>query len=96
MSESIRYSNTPIFDQLARERSYDRLIAGGPINLRPAFTGVKTKHNGYTPAGFILDEVQGVQTDDAVDAAQTSDSIGEDTPASLVMVPDAWKVDDEE
>lgn len=29
-------SNTPIFDQLARERGYDRLVSGGPtVRLRP-------------------------------------------------------------
>jgi len=30
-------SDTPIFDQLARERGYNRLVAGGPtLRLRPS------------------------------------------------------------
>lgn len=29
--------NTPIFDQLARERSYDRLVARGDTSLQPVF-----------------------------------------------------------
>jgi hypothetical protein len=30
-------SDTPIFDQLARERGYNRMIAGGPtLRLRPS------------------------------------------------------------
>jgi len=37
MSDNVVHiSNTPIFDQLARERGYDRLVAGGPtVRLRP-------------------------------------------------------------
>ena len=30
-------SDTPIFDQLARERGYNRMVAGGPtLRLRPS------------------------------------------------------------
>jgi hypothetical protein len=33
---NIHVSNTPIFDQLSRERGYDRLVTGGPtVRLRP-------------------------------------------------------------
>ena len=67
-------SDTPIFDQLAAERGYNRLIAGGPTTrfVEPRrFIGVSTEKNGYTPVGMILDEATGAQTDETVNAAPT-------------------------
>lgn len=62
-------SDTPIFDQLARERGYSRLITGG---LKPALPARK-------------------QTDDAVNAAPKVE-----VEKDLVMVPNFWKISDEE
>lgn len=41
MSNHIEYSNTPIFDELSRERGYNRLIARGAIQMRPAYIDTK-------------------------------------------------------
>jgi len=98
MSNEVLVSNTPIFDQLARDLGYERLISGGPtLRLRPAYTGTSTKTEGIRPAGLYFDEIQlgGEQTDDAVDAAPNS-SIAEEEPQELHMVPGFWKMSDEE
>ena len=45
----VHISNTPIFDQLARERGYDRLVSGGPtVRLRP-----DDKCYNITPGAWI-------------------------------------------
>lgn len=97
MSHEVQFTNTPIFDMLARQYGYDRLIAGGPLQLRevrPAYTGRSTGVEGIRPKGVTLDEWNEVQTDDAVDAAPQS--IGEDVPESMHMTPGFWKMNDEE
>ncbi|QZE10627.1 hypothetical protein SEA_BILO_52 [Streptomyces phage Bilo] len=59
-------SDTPIFDQLARELGYDRMIAGGPtLRLRPsAFrtVGQTDKSVNAAPAPAI----QGVDDEEVV------------------------------
>jgi len=61
-------SDTPIFDQLARELNYSRMVAV-PAKRIPAYTGMSTTINGARPVGMYIDEWNGEQTDNAVNAA---------------------------
>lgn len=61
-------SDTPIFDQLARELNYNRMVAV-PAKRIPAYTGTSTTINGARPVGMYIDEWNGGQTDEAVNAA---------------------------
>lgn len=74
MSNHIEFSNTPIFDELSRERGYNRLIARGAIQLRPAYTGRSTAIQGVKTYGEITDEwISPVSIDtDAVIGSSTS------------------------
>lgn len=49
MSENrLHVSNTPIFDQLSRERDYDRMVVGGPtLPLRPV------RQNYTSPSAWV-------------------------------------------
>lgn len=71
MAYEIENSDTPIFDQLARERDYKRLITRLPIDLHPAW-----KIRGFMAPGAYIDEWSSVtvgQTDEAVNAAPTEE-----------------------
>ncbi|ATN93699.1 hypothetical protein SEA_SCAP1_50 [Streptomyces phage Scap1] len=69
-------SDTPIFDQLARELGYNRMVAGGPtLRLRPsAFQSkgqtdevVNAAPNGYEPKIAYVDELQlGAKEDEVI------------------------------
>lgn len=66
MSRNFQQGETPIFDELARKYNYDRLIAGGPLDLRPTFLGRNTP---FRAPGMYINAWSGVQTDETVDAA---------------------------
>jgi hypothetical protein len=61
-------SDTPIFDQLARERGYNRMVAGGPT---PPLRARKL----YTHPQIVVDQMEahGAQTDESVNAAPTEE-----------------------
>lgn len=63
-------SDTPIFDELARKYDYDRLIAGA--KKVPAYTGTSPRVMGIMAPGMYIDEWNGGQTDNAVNAAPTT------------------------
>lgn len=62
-------SDTPIFDQLARELNYARMISRAKVV--PAWTGTSTRVAGIMAPGMYVDEWNGGQTDKTVNAAQT-------------------------
>lgn len=62
MAYEIENSDTPIFDQLAREKDYKRLITRLPIDLRPAWTGQSTHIRGFMAPGAYIDEWAGIDT----------------------------------
>lgn len=62
-------SETPIFDQLARELNYRRMIA--PTKSIPAYTGTSNAVKGVMAPGMYIDEWNGGQTDKTVNAAPT-------------------------
>ena len=60
-------SDTPIFDQLARELNYNRMVE--PAKRIPAYTGTSTSVRGVMAPGMYIDEWNGGQTDKTVNAA---------------------------
>ncbi|UVK63643.1 hypothetical protein SEA_DOXI13_54 [Streptomyces phage Doxi13] len=77
-------SDTPIFDQLARELNYARMIS--PRKVVPAYTGASTTINGARPVGTYIDEWNGAQTDESVNAASTAVR-GEDDEEVVFIKP---------
>lgn len=80
---TVHVSNTPIFDQLARERGYERMIANGPVNLRPVFKNFKQplpqRTRSYTaPGAWIVKPVPRM----GPETVSVSDNLD---PASLVQ-----------
>jgi H+/gluconate symporter-like permease len=81
----VHITNTPIFDELAREMGYQWMIAPKPLAPAQVYTKV------YTPAPLPNAGLKSLgrqkfveeQTDEAVDAA-------------LVTAPDLWKITEEE
>lgn len=60
MDNLVHVSNTPIFDQLARERNYDRLVAGGPtIRLRPEASYISPDAWTFKPVPQLCPPVKG-------------------------------------
>lgn len=83
MTNRVQITNTPIFDRLAREMGFHRLIAPKPLEPVEVYQKRPTHPRGFQPAGYIVDEVSEVQTDEAVDAAP-------------IKSPDLWKITEEE
>jgi len=54
-------SETPIFDQLAAELGYFRLVANPPKRV-PAYTGTSTSVRGAMAPGMYIDEWAGIDT----------------------------------
>lgn len=75
-------SDTPIFDQLAHELNYARMVATSAKRV-PAYTGANTTIQGGRPVGMYIDEWNGRQTDETVNAAPTIKPIPVTTLADL-------------
>lgn len=76
-------SDTPIFDQLAKELNYARMVYDA--KKVPAYTGKASSIQGARPVGMYIDEWNGGQTDDAVNAAPTAPA--EDTIVFQKVIP---------
>ena len=66
-------SDTPIFDQLTRELNYARMIASA--KTVPAYTGTSTKVMGIMAPGMYIDEWNGGQTDEVVNADSQTQAV---------------------
>jgi hypothetical protein len=90
-------SDTPIFDQLARELNYNRMVAV-PAKRIPAYTGTSTTINGARPVGMYIDEWNGGQlgmsTAEAVENLRSFSRAGVQTDEAVNAAPNAPEEDE--